>query len=355
MTDEDDLIEEIVQLQDAFEDYAETSQTTQRERRVENIQVLVALAVIGAAISIYSYPQSNNPIRQLLSSSNFLNILFLTFIASNVVFLILKLLTIPLYEPNQKSWIAYIHRYIEPLLYFFTVSGVGVGILVWIFLVSTDFNPGSTVRAIIAVTSLLIPLFIASMIAQLSRIRSILDAYQRALTNIERSFRNSESVGNLTDQEKIEMVARAHMFLIPSSIVFRIFALLMESITNYLDLVSSILYKISAVLPGILGEVVFQLADSTSWAAELYSQFTRASYAIAKDSSGGNYGELLSLAIRSSSSSDKQESGGGKNSGRIRELFEKADEDELSHQEMKELSNLLEEHYEPEQTKGSDF
>ena len=353
MTDGDDLVDEIVKLQDAFEDYAETSQATQRERRVENIQVLVALAVVGAAISVFSYSPSNNILRKSLSSSDFLSTLFLIFIGANVLFLFLKLLTIPLYKPNQQSWVAYIHRYIEPLLYFFTVSGAGFGLLVWTSIAFTDFDPGPTSKVILAVISILVPSLIASVVAQLSRINSILNSYQQSLTNIERSFQRSELTESFTEEEQIEMMVRLQMFLIPSSISFRILNLLLEISADLLDDVSSVLYDLSSVLPGIVGNIVSNMAAGIKEISEIYLQFTKASYDVAKDSTIENYRRLLNLAIRSSSSRGKSENDANSESEKLRKLLEKAKEDELTNEEVKELNNLLAEYYEWEKDKYS--
>jgi hypothetical protein len=170
----DRLITEMRELRQDFQEYVETTTQYQTSRRVENIQVLIALSVVGGAISLYSGRFLESTVWKNQIQSPYWIIILKVFIGSNALFLILKLITIPLLPVSSSGFVAFLHDEIEPFLYFFAVLGVVFALLMRG--VSIPFYEGLSVdqRGYLAIISLILPLLIAGVYAQSFRISSAL-------------------------------------------------------------------------------------------------------------------------------------------------------------------------------------
>jgi len=113
--DDDRVEKELIRLREDLREHHEDSRQKELDRRIENIQILIALAVVGASISIYSSQVTNTPFWQKLLNSSYWEIVILAFVFANALFLILKLLTIPLQQISNSTSLSYIHDTIEPV------------------------------------------------------------------------------------------------------------------------------------------------------------------------------------------------------------------------------------------------
>lgn len=169
-----DLYTEINRLRQDFQEYSDSTNQYQTSRRVENIQVLIALSVIGGAVSLYSGGFLESTVWKNQIQSRYWIIILQSFIGANFTFLILKLVTIPLLPISGSGLVNFLHEEVEPFLYFFAVLGVIFALLMRG--ASYPFYGGLSVdqRGYLAIIALIFPLLIAGIYAQAFRISSAL-------------------------------------------------------------------------------------------------------------------------------------------------------------------------------------
>lgn len=207
---EDEDFEKVVaaldELREDFREYQEFSEQYEREKRVENIQVLIALGVIGGTLTVFTSRLVDTPFWQNVLSSPFWRVILSAFVASNTIFLILKLLTIPLQPVTDNKYIAYIHEVIEPFLYFFSVTGVLLAIIIR-FLITPwyhGFQPFG--KFWIAIGSLALPFLLGVLYAQAYRINAALRRSRKIIVEINQILEESVREGALSSEERAKLL-----------------------------------------------------------------------------------------------------------------------------------------------------
>lgn len=184
MVDEGELKTELERLQEQIRDLKEEYQTQTLERRMENLQVLVAIGVIGAAATVLSSPLRDTPVWQSILSSTYWRWVLSGFLIANAAFLLIKLLTIPLRRITGYDGLKPVHSFLEPLLYFFAVLGMLSAFGFW--LVLSRIAPSIFVnnQAAFAALSMLIPFILSLFVASLFRMRAAIDEYRDIIGEI---------------------------------------------------------------------------------------------------------------------------------------------------------------------------
>lgn len=185
MVDSDeDLLKEIRTLREEFEEYRAFSDRETARRRVENIQVLVSLGVVGAAITILSSRRFGSSLWQELLSSPYWGIIIKVFVAANVLFLTLKMITIPLRQFSDNEIILSVHEFWETFLYFFAVLGGVISIPFWyVYKISFgDISPQEMQN--LALATFIIPAVLGFIIGRANRVVSAIYRSQLFLAEL---------------------------------------------------------------------------------------------------------------------------------------------------------------------------
>jgi hypothetical protein len=119
--EEEEVIREIRELRQDIRNHNESEADREKHRRVENIQILVALGVIAATTRLITSDTSNNG-WDALFQSDFWTVVVSAFLLGNILFVLLKLITIPLLPMYEdRGTFSFINNYIQPFLYLFTI------------------------------------------------------------------------------------------------------------------------------------------------------------------------------------------------------------------------------------------
>lgn len=217
---------EMRELRQEFQEYVETTTQYQTNRRVENIQVLIALSVVGGAISLYSGGFLDTSVWQNQIQSRYWVIILRVFIGANAIFLLLKLITIPLLPVSNSDLISFLHEEIEPFLYFFSVLGVIFSLVVRG--ISSPFYTSLTTdqQGYLAVGSLVLPLLIAGGYAQIYRISSALQRERPILLEINHALDDLVRTGAIN----AEMQARLMQSIISTMTPSPAFLILLDGV-----------------------------------------------------------------------------------------------------------------------------
>lgn len=191
---------EIQELREEFQEYREITAKARSNRRVENIQVLVALGIVGAFISLYSSGIIGNEFWQGLITSPFWNIILITFISSNTIFLILKLITIPLMPVFDSRILSTFHEEVEPFLYLFSILGVLFAVLIRVIMTPFYDGFGAELKTILACASLLVPFLAGVGYSQAYRLSAGFQRNYPSIIVFRDILEELESAGKITEE-----------------------------------------------------------------------------------------------------------------------------------------------------------
>lgn len=232
----DELVDEIRNLRNDFQEYTETTTQYQTSRRVENIQVLIALSVVGGAISLYSGGFLDTAIWQNQIKSRYWIIILNVFIGSNALFLILKLTTIPLLSVSNSGLVSFLHEEVEPFLYLFAILGVLFSLLMRV--VSLPVYKGLSVdqRGYLAIASLFFPLLLAGIYAQIYRISSALQRERPLLLEINHILDGLVRTGAITAEMQARLMRNILLSITPVPALFVLVKLIEDTVTSQFDI-----------------------------------------------------------------------------------------------------------------------
>lgn len=231
-----DLYAEINKLRQDFQEYSDSTNQYQTSRRVENIQVLIALSVIGGAISLYSGGFLDSAIWKDQIQSRYWIIILQSFIGANFLFLILKLVTIPLLPISDSGLVNFLHEEVEPFLYFFAVLGV-----VFALLMRSVSNPvygGLSVdqRGYLAIIALFFPLLIAGVYSQAFRISSALQRETPLFIETNHILEEMVRTGTISAEMQARLMRDILSTMTPAPALLVIFEILEEFSLSVFDL-----------------------------------------------------------------------------------------------------------------------
>lgn len=218
---ENQLVIEIQELRNEFREYRNISNQSKTNRRVENIQVLVALGIVGAAVTLYSSGAVENSFWRGLLNSPYWNPVLVAFFMSNTMFLTLKLITIPLMSVFDHRYISILHEELEPFLYFFTIIGAVVAILLRGISAPIYVSLGTTMKTTMAIVALLFPLVIGIGYAQFYRISAVLQQYTYSFLIIDAILDDLEQAGRISAETSALVMNQAVQTVTPTPILLR--------------------------------------------------------------------------------------------------------------------------------------
>lgn len=238
--DDDRVEKELIRLREDLREYHEDSRQKELDRRIENIQILIALAVVGASISIYSSQVINTPFWQRLLNSSYWKIVISAFVSANALFLILKLLTIPLQQISNSTSLSYVHDTVEPFLYFFAVAGALSAVIIGGTITIIQPNLDQVGQISFAIISLILPLISAVLYAQAYRLNISLERYQQMLLEIDRTFSLFVAMGAMTAEEQSKLIRQMAILLVPiPSLLSATYIRLIRRVAQRISLVSN--------------------------------------------------------------------------------------------------------------------
>jgi len=213
---ENELMAEMRELRQEFQEYVEATTQYQTNRRVENIQVLIALSVVGGAISLYSGGFLDTSIWHNQIQSRYWVIILKVFISANAIFLLLKLITIPLLPVSSSGFISFLHEEVEPFLYFFAVLGVIFSLIVRALSSPVYTSLTTDQQGYLAIGSLVLPLLIAGGYAQVYRISSALQRERPILMEINHALDDLARTGAITAEMQARLMQNVILTMTPA-------------------------------------------------------------------------------------------------------------------------------------------
>lgn len=209
MSDSDDLDEKVESVRSILIDYIETSVDNQDYRRAENVQILVALGVLGGLVTLYVQDEIQGSSLQLS---------FWLIGGSSAAFLLLKTLITPLRFELKSRYLEEIDDRLLPFLYAFLIL---LSVLTGVTTLIARALPSIAIpefRAVSAATNILLGL-VASVVSYLysKRYRQISKERHRLRQNIleqtekirekpiiDRALNNPKMLGDNIDVDTIE-------------------------------------------------------------------------------------------------------------------------------------------------------
>ena len=241
-TEGGELIDEIRELRGEFREYRREANQQNVNRRVENVQILVALAVVGAVVTLYSSGIAEKEFWQAIIESPYWSVILLVFVGSNMVFLLLKLVTVPLIPSFDHQHISFVHNEIEPFLYFFAILGLVSSLIVRVIVSPLYTELGTDIQTVLAIISLPFPLVIAFMYARANRISAIIRKYSTTISlvaeiadELEKDNRISANTSALVVRHILIALTPAPLILIP----FNILEFLSAIVKDKFDIIST--------------------------------------------------------------------------------------------------------------------
>lgn len=159
----------------------------QIERRTENVQVLFSLAVIGATATFLT---GDSLITQEIEFINniYWDTIFIIFLISNLTFLFMKLVTLPVRNYFGSASLQIFHKLVEPMLYSFTILGLGTAVLIGGVLEFLEVSRFIISERWSAILLMLLPFVASIIISMYVRINEIkgqfVSEYEKLASNI---------------------------------------------------------------------------------------------------------------------------------------------------------------------------
>lgn len=221
-------------LRDEFRQYRESTEQYERDKRVENIQVLIALSAVGGTLTILTSRLMTTPFWQNLLTSPYWITILSAFVGANALFLILKLLTIPLQPISDNRYLIYTHEVLEPFLYFFAISGVLLASIVR-FIIDPLYSDLQAMQKMgVAVASLGFPFLIGFVYAQAYRINAALRRSQMVFSEVNKILEKSVKQGTLSAEERTSILRDVLVASIPASWSAYLLFIIWQSIREYI-------------------------------------------------------------------------------------------------------------------------
>lgn len=214
--EKDKLVTEMRELRQEFQEYADTTTQYRISRRVENIQVLIALSVVGGTITLYSSGFLESPIWKNLINTWYWVVILSIFIGANALFLLLKLITIPLLPVWNSGLVRFLHEEVEPFLYFFAVLGAVSAILMG-FGSRLFLERLSAIEQVwLAIISLILPGIIAVIYSQMYRISSAVERESIFIMEIDHILNDLARAGAINAEMQAQLMRNILSIMTPS-------------------------------------------------------------------------------------------------------------------------------------------
>lgn len=231
--EDDQLLAEIQDLREDFKEYANSTSQRRANRRVENIQVLIALTVVAGLISIYSSDIYEMDISQYIVQNPFWRIILGTFVLGNILFLILKLITIPIISISNNRVIAFFHDEFEPFLYLFAILAVLFGLVVRVLVSPIFHQVGESGQSLFAIIALIIPAFIGAIYSQIYYLNINFERSRDLFIEVDELSENLVKAGAISAEMQIELTNQVIKSITPTPALFFIANSILNSVTKF--------------------------------------------------------------------------------------------------------------------------
>jgi hypothetical protein len=223
----DDISDELEDIKQELRQQRIKSTKQQIERRTENVQVLFALSIIGATATILSGNYLSGGQGPELVNVSYWNVVLYSFLISNIVFLFVKLTTLPIRGYFGPDILGFFHEFVEPMLYFFTIVGLSVALPIGLVMEYSGFNISTGNARLLAILLMLLPLF-ASVVFSI---------YKRANDIMEQFISEYEAIASISDMsvdeaEIDEDIIRIAILLSPTVPSIVLLKLLLDTINE---------------------------------------------------------------------------------------------------------------------------
>lgn len=153
-TDEKDLPARLKMPHSFTEEFVEKNEGSLK--RSENIQVLIALGVLGLTGTLVAQNLITFPLLQGASESNLVRWGFRLLVYSTIVFLAAKLVTSTFYPSGRNRVLIALHEWIEPFIYVFSTFSFGLLVAVIVLVQNTFLSLSNLIVVPLAVIPSLI-------------------------------------------------------------------------------------------------------------------------------------------------------------------------------------------------------
>lgn len=269
---ESQIISELQDLRDDFQDYADTSNQYQTSRRVENIQVLIALSVVAGTISLYTSGFFESQIWETQLQTRYWVKILEVFIAANGVFLMLKLITIPLLPVTDEGWVAFVHEEVEPFLYFFAVLGVVAAFIVRILAIPLFEGLSGGDREALAYLSLIIPMAFATVYSQSYRINSALQRERPLYIETNQILDGLVQTGTITAEAQTKLMRSILKTMTPTPAIILILDAIQDGLESVFGLSEETVEIMNEINSFLAKSVIYGVSSETSSFLSAYNQ-----------------------------------------------------------------------------------